>query len=328
MHNNISKTNNLGTNKNNQSFEASLFLTKLKNSIWLFGIPSCLLGVTDRSIASFSDGYLSALDLVQLFTASFLLISWLYLKPEESFNRGGVSTIQSYRTSSNPYLDEVHICKAQSRMLELQEYHMISQEYILPFPYLCQIYHLLNLKHLETIHTFSLNNLKVIKVSQFQPSGSGGILKFQTILDSPVNALRIWRQPVVEVGLILHTPYTVELNIPVYNNKKIIVMFNVVPISNTEHKLIIDIYSNLDWPKPLLQILLHFASCLTLWEDLPYLRKLAERNMHRLFNLNRASNQETMWLFRRFIDLYGSRLEPSQPIRAIAGDRIEMADDC
>jgi len=323
MHNNIFKSDSWEIPKENKSLEVSLFLAKLKNSIWLFGIPSCLLGITDRSIASFSDGYLSAVDIVQLFTASFLFISWLYLKPEESFNRGGVSTIQSYRANSNPYLDEVHICKAQSRMLELKEHHMISQEYILPFPYLCQIYHLLNLKHLETIHNFSLNNLRVIKVSQFQPSGSGGIIKFQTILDSPVNALRIWRQPVVEVGLILHTPYTVELNIPVYNNKKIIVIFNVVPLNNTEHKLFIDIYSNLDWPKPLLQILLHFASCLTLWEDLPYLRKLAERNMYRLFNLNRASNQETMLLFRRFVDLYGSRLETSKPMRAIAEERMK-----
>ena len=198
-------------------------------------------------------------------------------------------------------------------MLELQEQHMISQNYILPFPYLCQLYHLLNLKHLETIHHFSLNNLKVIKVSHFQPTPIGGMLKFQTILDSPVNALRIWRQPIVEVELILHTPYTVELSIPVYNNKRIIVVFNVLPLSHTEHKFFIDIYSDLEWPKPLLQILLHFASCLTLFEDLPYLGKLAERNIYRLVNLSRVSNHETMWLLGRFVELYGL----SQPIRAI-----------
>lgn len=194
---------------------------------------------------------------------------------------------------------------------------MISQEYILPFPYLCQIYHLLNLKHLETIHNFSLNNLKVINVSDFQPTVSGGIIRFQTILDSPVNPLRIWRSPIVEVDLTLHNPCIVELSIPVYGNKRITVIFNAIPISDTEHKLCIDIYSNLGWPRPLLQILLHFASCLTLFEDFPYLQKLAERNVDRLFSLSRASNHETMWLFKRFVDLYSSRIKPSQPMKVI-----------
>jgi hypothetical protein len=170
----------------------------------------------------------------------------------------------------------------------------------------------LNLKHLESIHSFSLNNLRVIKISHFQPTNSGGIIKFQTVLDSPLNPLRIWRQAIVEVSLILHTPYTVELSIPVYNNKHITVIFNALPINNNEHKLFIDIYSNLKWPKPLLQLLLHFASSLTLFEDLPYLRKLAERNIHRLVNMSKVSNHETMWLYRRFVDLYSSSKEPAQ----------------
>lgn len=64
-----------------QSLEQSIFLAKLRNAIWLLGISSWLFGITDRSIASFSDGYLSALDLVQLCTASFFFVSWLFLKP-------------------------------------------------------------------------------------------------------------------------------------------------------------------------------------------------------------------------------------------------------
>ncbi len=239
------------------------------------------------------------------------------MKPEKSLNSGGLRTLQRYRSDLSLYQDELYPCTAQARLLELQEQHMISQEYILPFPYLCQIYHLLNLKHLETIHNFSLNNLKVINVSDFQPTVSGGIIRFQTILDSPVNPLRIWRSPIVEVDLTLHNPYTVELSIPVYGNKRIIVIFNAIPISDTEHRLCIDIYSNLGWPRPLLQILLHFASCLTLFEDLPYLQKLAERNVDRLFSSSRASNHETMWLFKRFVDLYSSRIKPSQPMKVI-----------
>ena len=66
---------------NRQSSEASLFLGSLKNGIWVLGISSWLFGITDRSIASLSDGYLSALDIAQLFTAAFFFVSWLFLKP-------------------------------------------------------------------------------------------------------------------------------------------------------------------------------------------------------------------------------------------------------
>lgn len=294
----------------NDTREISQFVYNLRNGIWFFGIPSWLFGVTDRTLASFADGYLSTLEIVQIFTASFFFLSWIYLKPELELN--STNDTLTYQFDVDPYQLEVYKGIVANRMLQLQEQHMIRQEYILPFPYLCQIYHLLNLKHLETIHAFSLNNLRVIKVSNFQPTTSGGIIKFQTALDSPLNALRIWRQPTVEVDLTLHTPYTVELKIPVYNNKHITVLFNAFPINNNKHKLFIDIYSNLEWPKPLLQSILHFASRLTLFEDLPYLRKLAQRNINRLFKSDKSDNHDTMWLFRRFVDLYGTSKEPEQ----------------
>lgn len=75
---------------NQQSSEQSLFVTTLRLSIWLFGIAAWLFGITDRSIASLSDGYLSATDILQLFTAAFFFTSWLYLKPE-SFSPEGTS---------------------------------------------------------------------------------------------------------------------------------------------------------------------------------------------------------------------------------------------
>lgn len=68
--------------KKQQALEQSIFLGKLRNAIWLLGVSSWLFGITDRSIASFADGYLSALDLIQLSTASFFFVSWLFLKPE------------------------------------------------------------------------------------------------------------------------------------------------------------------------------------------------------------------------------------------------------
>ena len=310
---------------NESSARLPIFIAHIRNSIWILGIPSCLFGITDRSLASLADGYLSAIDLTQLFTASFLLLAWLSLKPEETLNTGENSRC---RLAAQPHPPEFALAEAQARMLELQAYHAISQEYILPFSYVCQIYHLVNLKHLESIHAFSLNNLKILKVTHFQPTATGGIIKFQTILDSPFNVLRIWRLPVVEVVLTLYAPYTVELCIPVYNGKKIVVMFNVQPISPTEHKLLIDIYSNLEWPKPILQMLLHFASCLTLLEDLPYLHQISRKNLAGLVNLNRVSNHETMRLFRRFVELHGSAGLSSQPAKLIESAELPALNPC
>ncbi|CEJ47771.1 hypothetical protein [Umezakia ovalisporum] len=264
------------------NLDVALFFSKLKTGVWLLGIPAWVLGIADKSLDAFADGYLSSLEVFHVLTNSLFFLSWLYLKPEIKDN-------------------QFHVNK-----LGLKKRHMISQEYILPFPYLCQIYHLLNLKHLETVHNFSLNNLKVVNVSYFQPTNIGGIIKFKTILNSPANPLRIWRKPIVEVDLILHTPYTIELSIPVYNNKRIIVIFQAFPLTDKEHQLFIDIYSDLNWPKPLLQIVLHFACCLTLLEDLPYLRNLANKNIERLFKLSKFSNNASLLLFKRFVELYGT----------------------
>jgi hypothetical protein len=285
--------------------QISLFIYIFRSGVWVVGIPSWLFGIGDRTIATFADGYISILEVVQLFTTFFLFVSWLYLKPELSLDSSSNNS-KSYQLNIQP--EQLELCKSiiKTRILELQNQHKIRQIYILPFPHLCQMYHLLNLKHLEKIHSFSLNNLKVVKVSDFQSTSNGGKIKFQTILASPINALRIWRQPLVEVNLILHTPYTVELSIPVYNNKHITVLFNAFPLNNNEHQLFIDIYSSLEWPKPLLKVILHFASSLTLFEDLPYLSNLAERKIHSLVNLKKISKHETMLLYRRFVDLYGS----------------------
>lgn len=61
--------------------ELYTFLGNLRNGIWLVGVSSWIFGITDRSIATLSDGYLSALDVTQLLTASFFFVSWLFLKP-------------------------------------------------------------------------------------------------------------------------------------------------------------------------------------------------------------------------------------------------------
>jgi hypothetical protein len=287
--------------------EAISFLDQLKYGIWLLGIPCWLFGIVDRGLAAFADGSFSGTELSLAAMASFLFMSWLFLKPEPQAPEVATDpVVVDYYTPFDFQPASAHLEATQTRMAELHHYHLISQSYILPFPYLCQIYHLLNLKHLETIHSFSLNNLKVVKVSHLEQTDQGGMVKFQTILDSPWNVLRIWRQPIAEALLTLHTPYTVELAIPVYGDKVIIVMFNTFPLGHTEHQFCVDIYSNLEWYKPFLKFVLHFASLLTLLEDLPYLRALAQTNVQRLFNINKPINHEMVWLLGRFIKLYGS----------------------
>jgi len=288
--------------------ENSLLATaKLSNSIWYSSLITFLVIIISSAYVALSDHYLSLPEFSQLLTIAAIFTSWLFFKPFENISYISANNFLNFNQpeSASPQ-HQIYTGITKSRMTELQAYHMISQEYIFPFPYLCQIYHLLNLKHLEEVHHFSLSNLKIINVSDFQPTTIGGAMKFQTILESSFNTLRIWRQPLVEVDLILHTPYTVELNIPAYNNKKIVVIFNVLPLNATEHKLFIDIYSNLSWPKPILQTILHFAACLTVFEDLPYLRKLAEKNLDRIVRRSRIPDHDTMQLFKRFAELYGS----------------------
>ena len=71
---------------NEQNSELRVFVGKLKNGIWALGVASLLFGIIDRTIASLSDGYLSATDIIQLITAFFLLSGWLYLKPTQKLH--------------------------------------------------------------------------------------------------------------------------------------------------------------------------------------------------------------------------------------------------
>lgn len=58
------------------------FSQTLKKGIWILGTSSWLFGISDRTLASIADGYISAIDLIQLCTASFFFVSWLFLRPE------------------------------------------------------------------------------------------------------------------------------------------------------------------------------------------------------------------------------------------------------
>lgn len=286
-------------------------IDKFKSSIWLLGVPSCLFGTLERSVALFSQNGILAINIFHFLATAFILTCWVYLKPEFEFNPNtGEPSLKLSKDALLPQGD-IHLLAAKSRMAQLQKYHVIRQLYILPFSFICQIYHLLNLKHLETVHSLSLGNLKVIDVNSFNPTVMGGSITFDTALSSPLSILKIWRQPTVEVKLTLHTPYTVELSIPVYQGKKMIVLFNALPLSSDTHAFLVNIYTDLKWPKFLLSGLLHIASCLTVYEDLPYLKKLSQRN---LLRSSHTPSNPTMSLYGRFVDLYAPKLEIEEEI--------------
>jgi hypothetical protein len=69
----------------------------LQKGIGLFGIISWIFGLTDRSIALLSDGYLSAIDIFQLFTTSFFFVSWLFLSPFLSLSSQSQRQVEGIR---------------------------------------------------------------------------------------------------------------------------------------------------------------------------------------------------------------------------------------
>ncbi len=290
-----------------------LDLSDFKYSIWILGILSCLFGMLDRSLALFTSSYLSLVEIFHLLAVSCLLMGWVCLRPEpdSNFLNLAEAAAEAELLPSNDSLiaqDDIHLMAAQSRMQDLKQHHLIRQLHVLPFPFICQIYHLLNLKHLESVHSLSLSNLKVVDVNHLAPTALGGTIKFQTTVDSPLSILKLWRQPIVEVELTLHSLYTVELSIPVYGGKKMTVIFNAFPLTECQHEFLIDIYTDLNWPKPLLQLILHIASLVTLYEDLPYLQKLSEREWFGVLTKQNASVQSINWLFHRFVELYAAKI--------------------
>jgi hypothetical protein len=291
-----------------------LDLSEFRHSVWILGILSCLYGTLDRILALFTSNYLSLVEIFHLLAVSCLLLGWIYLKPEHEPNFfDALKTIENPEpypsNGSSAAHDTIHLIAAQTRMQDLNQHHVIRQLHVLPFPFICQIYHLLNLKHLESVHSVSLSNLKVVDISHLAPTDLGGTVKFRTTVESPLSILKLWRQPIVEVELTLHSLYTVELSIPVYGGKKMTVIFNAFPLSKRQHEFLIDIYTDLNWPKPILQLILHIASLVTLYEDLPYLQKLSEREWFGLLNKSTSSTQNINWLFDRFVELYALKLE-------------------
>lgn len=272
--------------------EDALKRSIFKYGLWLMGIPAILYGATDRGMAAFKSQGIEITNVSYCLIALVILLAWICIGIDSDLAGSAGPNALLSQAKSQP---DAPVCVAQ-------------QSVRLPFPYSCQIYHLLNLKHLEHVHRFSLGNLKVAGISSFHKTRAGGLLRFQTELHSSLNVLRLWRQPKVEVDLILHTPYQIELKIPAYGDNVICVLFTVIPLSTNEHQLTVQMFTNLNWPREFLRVLLLLASSITLLEDLPYLAKLAQRQaVSSKQALSKRPAAHDMQLFQRYLDLYSGR---------------------
>lgn len=261
--------------------------------LWLLAIPAFIYGAIERGFSAFSQPEVNVHDISYCLIALVSLMAWICIGlAEEKLDSTALKVVKIVEDRPLPF-DST--CVAQ-------------QSFRLPFPYLCQIYHLLNLKHLEDIHRFSLGNLKVIKVSHFRETRAGGQIRFKTVLDSPFNVLRLWRDPSVDVDLTIHSPHQIELKVPTYGQEFIRVLFSVIPVNTEEHYLCIQMFCDLKLPRELLKAILLLASSLTLLEDLPYLHHLAKRSPKQFSNqrLKKKSTNPAMQLFHRYVDLYNS----------------------
>ncbi len=60
------------------------FLSRFRDDAWEFGLIACIFAIVDRLINSFTDGSVSTIDLVQIFTICLLAICWAFLKPTQA----------------------------------------------------------------------------------------------------------------------------------------------------------------------------------------------------------------------------------------------------
>ena len=319
MQENIKVTQSLDNQANIRAGEVALFVGRFRSGIWLFGILFWLFGISYISFSAFSDGYWSAIEIIQLFTASVLFLSWLFLRPEYLENNHVIALQGNYCTN--------HTLKPDSEQKYIiREEHFLSKEYIFPGSYWTNMFHTLNPLHLNHVHKITQNGIKVTEVTQYRATKTGGILTFTSEMDQipglitdiqkiikyvPIlNLLNKYidmlRRPAFTSQLILHGLHTTELYIPAEKYYTSIV-FSIHPIEENKCKLFIDFYSNLPIPKIFKFILFQIITPIVVWEDKVYLLKLSQKDPDFFRKIRRkVPDNHFLRLSQRFIELYGS----------------------
>jgi hypothetical protein len=182
----------------------------------------------------------------------------------------------------------------------LEPYHILSKEWTLPFSHWVQLYHLMNISHLEHVHEDTLNNLAIGDVVDTIETQNGGIITFITNIKPSL--ISLFRKPQNIVSLELLSPFTISLTIPQSPDIQTTVLFNTLPIREDKHVLFVDIYSNLEIPKSILKPAMQLATSLTVMEDIPYYENLAKQDIRNV--IRRTKDNPEMYLYKRYSQLY------------------------
>ena len=203
----------------------------------------------------------------------------------------------------------------EERIQSLEHNHIMQLEKNLDFNWLVQIYHLMNVNHLEVFHNVSLNGLSVEEIIDFRPTNVGGTISFKTISKSALGFIRLFRGKESVVKLTMHSALTIELNLEVGDNKTYTVLFNVLPLSANRHKLFVDIYGTKKpniASKTILGLVLKIASLITINEDMDYYEKLGKRDLANIIAYDRTQTPNKSSLIHRFFQVYGPRLRSNE----------------
>ena len=200
-----------------------------------------------------------------------------------------------------------------------------STSYVLPGSYWANMFHLLNPTHENSIHTFTLDGIKVDQVVDYRETMYGGEQTLRSVLTKPSKIQRLCRRMDKDPLLkhvskyinvlrkdafysrsILHGPYTVEQRIQLTESSYTSILFTLSPISTSQCRLFIDFYSNFNVPHKLKWFLFHLITPVVVWEDREYMVRLARKGEF-FFKQIRQEVPETHFLklHQRFLELYG-----------------------
>lgn len=203
--------------------------------------------------------------------------------------------------------------------------HFFSTSYDLPGSYWANMFHLLNPMHENSIHTFTLDGIKVERVIDYRETMYGGEQTLLSVLTKPSNIQRLCRRmdkdPLLkhvskyinvlrrdsfQSKSILHGPYTVEQRIQLTESSYTSILFTLSPLGPDKCRLFIDFYSNFNVPHKLKWFLFHLITPVVVWEDRKYMRYLASKGEFFFGKVRReVPATHFLKLHQRFLELYG-----------------------
>jgi hypothetical protein len=253
-------------------------------------------------------------------------------------NESLASVNHELQTSDKIYLDKIGTLmfarqdeKIATYLLTLQKYldkisadRFFSTQCVLPGSYWVNMFHGLNPQHLNYVHKITQNGIKFIKITDYQNTEYGGIIKFLSnmeqlpaldslkknlyrdpLLKHLVKYLDMFRRESFVSELILHGPFSFEMRIPSPAGQYVSFVFTTKPLSDEKCKLYIDFYSNFPIPQSINWFFFHLVTPIVIMEDTVHLKELKSKGVE-FFKTIRQPVPDTHFLrlHQRFLELW------------------------